>query len=81
MYYDPPIGPALPAPHADRDEQLLAEVADDLVHATVAGGGAVFSEWREVEVEFGECGKPSRAADVPAALIIRSRNRATCGWS
>ncbi|MFD9668419.1 CYTH and CHAD domain-containing protein [Rhodococcus sp. NPDC059968] len=46
----------------DRDQQLLAEVADDLVHATVAGDVAVISEWREVEVELGEHDKPSRAA-------------------
>ena len=67
MYYDPPIGPALPAPHADRDEQLLAEVADDLVHATVAGGGAVFSEWREVEVEL------ASAASLPGLRMYRRR--------
>jgi len=48
----------------DRDQQLLAEVADDLVQATVAGDVAVVSEWREVEVELGEGGDKSRQAMV-----------------
>ncbi|PQP23941.1 CYTH and CHAD domain-containing protein [Rhodococcus opacus] len=38
----------------DGDGQLLVEVADDLVHATVGGDVAVVGEWREVEVELGE---------------------------
>ncbi|ABG94952.1 conserved hypothetical protein [Rhodococcus jostii RHA1] len=38
----------------DRDEHLLAEVADDLVHATVAGDAALVSEWREIDVELGD---------------------------
>ncbi len=48
----------------DRGEQLLAEVADDLVHATVAGDVAVVSEWREVDVELGDGGGKSRRAKV-----------------
>ncbi|MFD9664398.1 CHAD domain-containing protein [Rhodococcus sp. NPDC059968] len=52
----------------DRDEQLLAEVADDLVHATVAGDVAVVSEWREVDVELGEHDKPARATKVLAKV-------------
>ena len=48
----------------DPDEQLLAEVADELVHATVAGDVAVVSEWREVDVELGEYGEKSRQAKV-----------------
>ena len=52
----------------DRDEQLLAEVADDLVHATVSGDVAQVSEWREVNVELGERGTPSQATKVLAKV-------------
>ena len=48
----------------DRDEHPVAEVADDLVHATVAGDVAVVSQWREVDVELGECDGKSRRAKV-----------------
>ncbi|GGL24515.1 CYTH and CHAD domain-containing protein [Nocardia jinanensis] len=48
----------------DRHDHLLAEVADDLVHATVAGDVVVVSEWREVEIELGERAEKSRAAKV-----------------
>lgn len=43
----------------DRDGKLLAEVADDLVHATVGGDAAAVSQWREVEVELGDHGDES----------------------
>ncbi|WP_172653004.1 CYTH and CHAD domain-containing protein [Rhodococcus opacus] len=52
----------------DRDEQLLAEVADDLVHATVAGDVAQVSEWREVNAELGEHGTPKVVAKVGKRL-------------
>ena len=38
----------------DRDEHLLAEVTDDVVHATVSGDAALISEWREVDVDLGD---------------------------
>lgn len=37
----------------DADGQQLAEVADDLVRAAVAGPAATASSWREIEVELG----------------------------
>ncbi|MFZ2175022.1 MAG: CYTH and CHAD domain-containing protein [Rhodococcus sp. (in: high G+C Gram-positive bacteria)] len=41
------------------DNRLMAEVADDAVHSTVVGDGAVIGEWREVEVELGDAGNES----------------------
>lgn len=38
------------------DGLLLAEIADDLVHASAAGEAATASSWREVEVEVTENG-------------------------
>ncbi|MGW4341011.1 CYTH domain-containing protein, partial [Rhodococcus koreensis] len=55
----------------DRDQQLLAEVSDDLVQATVAGAIAGVSEWREVEVELGEGGGKSRQAKVLSNVCKR----------
>lgn len=40
----------------DEHDILLAEVADDRVHATAVGDNARASAWREVEVEVGEGG-------------------------
>ncbi|OWY81558.1 CYTH and CHAD domain-containing protein [Rhodococcus sp. BUPNP1] len=40
----------------DRDARLLMQVTDDVVHGTVAGDGAVATEWREITVEPGEIG-------------------------
>jgi CHAD domain-containing protein len=40
----------------DKQNNLLAEVADDRVQATAVGESARASEWREVEVELGEGG-------------------------
>lgn len=37
----------------DDGDDLLAEVADDTVHATVPGKEAVLGTWREIEVELG----------------------------
>jgi CHAD domain-containing protein len=37
----------------DPDGRELAEVADDLVHASAAGEAATASSWRELEVELG----------------------------
>jgi CHAD domain-containing protein len=39
------------------DRALLAEVADDRVHAAGTGAGASVSEWREIEVELGTAGE------------------------
>ncbi|MEE2034995.1 CYTH and CHAD domain-containing protein [Rhodococcus chondri] len=40
----------------DADACLLAKITDDVVHGTVAGDGALATEWREVTVALGEAG-------------------------
>jgi len=49
----------------DADRTVLAEVADDRVHAAGTGADAVVSEWREVEVELGTAGEDLLAAVAP----------------
>jgi CHAD domain-containing protein len=36
-----------------RDDSMVAEVADDTVHAVAPGEGVVLTQWREIEVELG----------------------------
>jgi inorganic triphosphatase YgiF len=53
----------------DADDQEIAEVADDLVHASAAGDAATASSWREIEVELGA--GEEQLLDELAALLRR----------
>jgi CHAD domain-containing protein len=55
----------------DRDDRLLAEVADDQVRGAVAGDRAVLSEWREVEVELGDAGDEKLLGKIGKRLTRR----------
>jgi CHAD domain-containing protein len=55
----------------DRDDRLLAEVADDRVRGAVAGDRAVLSEWREVEVELGDAGDEKLLGKIGKRLTRR----------
>lgn len=55
----------------DRDDRLLAEVADDSVRGAVAGDRAVLSEWREVEVELGDAGDEKLLGKIGKRLTRR----------
>jgi CHAD domain-containing protein len=52
----------------DGDGRLLAEIADDRVHASASGDAATASSWREVEIELG-------GADVDLLYALGKRLR------
>lgn len=55
----------------DSDGNSLAELADDSVRATATAhnGGAIASQWREVEVELGDHGQERLLRDIGGRLV------------
>lgn len=57
--------------------ELLAELADDQVTASVPGPSAAVVHWREVEVELGPAGGEQTLAEIGAVLVAAGARPAT----
>jgi len=57
------------------DGQRLCEIADDTVHASASGDGAVASAWREVEIELGPAGDERLLAELGSTLMAAGARR------
>src|SRR6185437_14797296 len=57
--------------------ELLAELADDRVTASVPGPSATVVHWREVEVELGPAGSEQTLTEIGAVLTAAGARPAT----